>query len=1548
MKNDTNITLRIMIAFALGAVLLTKPLSAGEKNLLVDFRDRPSWWATSICLPDDPQKTLVSSGGQLLYDFGGSYFPYAGGRGFRTTVAIVVTEDSHRVRQTLADPRVPIVRTTEQAPGLEITQEAFATIVERPRGKASDAKPAVRVQRVDDGEVLLGWAQPKGTIHPELANIAVHMQGSVAYDLLVEPGSRYRVALGLCEGYHDQPKQRVLDLKLEGADPQTVDLVAEVGHNRAGLYVFDAEDVNRDGQITLRVDANSAGWDVNTILNAFWVFPSATAIDSAKVLAGAVDAQSIVAVYPARMQSNPRMDMILVHVKNSSKVTRTIHPRIIVKSQRPLNVDLDEQRVTVNGSDTLAVSQQMIKVQQPFAEKRIVHLAPMTLGPGEETNLSLAYAVHQTVRDKQTETAQVIKARDRAIAYWKNGPLPFGRVRVPDPQVQALIDSAIRNIWQARDIKQGVPVFQVGPTCYRGLWIVDGAFLLEAATLLGAGEEARNGIEYTLKQQKENGAFEVLSKSYFKENGIILWTCVRHAQLTQDKKWLESVWPQLQKAIAYIEELRKRSLTNDEPLDDGLIPPGDIDGGLGGHDRAEFTNVYWNLLGLKAAIHAARWLGKTDEADQWQVVYDDFLATFRRAAERDMKTDSQGNAYLPILMGDRDHELPQRAQWAFCHAVYPGQLFPARDPLVTGNLAMLAATEQEGMVVGTGWDATGIWNYFASFYGHAWLWNGRGRKAAECLYAMANHASPLLAWREEQNTRDMPQRFVGDMPHNWASAEFIRLAVHLIALDRGDQLHLLEGLPREWTRAGMVTELKGVATPFGPLTLRLQVAKDGQTAELQVAPLKDPSCRKIVVHLGGWASTDKSLTCELDPLKPHTMSIPLGDVGNARRRVATALRQSTQRMQECFSGSATTKVKPAFVPLPPGAVRPTGWLRDWAAEAANGITGHLDERTPVYQYGYKGVDFKAIGVQPHGVGWPIEQSAYWLDGLVRLAYILDDPALIKKVQARLDPVVDGVLEGGESLVYWRPKNILKSAFNNWAHSHIGRALVAYYEATGDQRILAALVKVYRDYPLPEFSDRFAPVNGMVNLDPMLDTYALSGDKAVLDNALASIDRPSFQQVIDRWNRGELVAGHGVIFYENIRVPALMYPWTGRQELLDATLKTIAWSDRLFGLPMGLVSSEEYLAGIGSTRNVETCNVAAGPWTFGWLLRITGQRDYADRMEQVFFNAGPAPVARDYQTMSYYQCANRFSLALPDENDHPKAPGAGCYRFSELGHRVLCCVGNLNRVVPNYIQHMWMATLDHGLAATLYGPCNVQGLVADGVPVSIEQRTEYPFADTIDLTIRPDRATRFPLYLRVPQWCDKPVIKLNGKTVQSAIDPRGFVKLLRDWSPGDRVTLKLPMTVRLLRGRETSYPEIPYFQRNRKLASVKAIANPYASLYRGPLLFALPIADIDPNQPAPDAKWNYALDIDPAQLASQTEVIIKEMPKTWHWQLSAPPVQLRVPARQFDWRPTELQPLPKEPVTDGRATTMTLVPYGCTRFRVSMFPVTERTSIPGGK
>lgn len=850
---------RKSLALLLVQVLVISAAEAAENR--VDFRYSPPEWQATICLPDDPHKTLVDRSGELLYHY------RQGGRDFGTRVSVSIADDARWIGQQLLSPRVPIVQTRFGAPGIEVLQEAFA-VTDLP---ATSAKEPPQLIRMDGQLVQRDWARPAEGLDPSLAHIALHYAGTIHYRIHTAPHDARRVALVLCEGWWNETGRRVQVLQVEGSDPAEVDTVADLGKNKAGAFWFDANDADGDGAIDIRIEAADKARDKNTILNGLWVFHPDAQADSEALLTGKLTPHSLASMADATPGGPSRNDMILVHVTNTSDEAKTIRPTLVVDTALTWEDRLDNQKLVIQNHETLTSSKKMFDVETVDKTRRMVRLEEITVSPNQTASFFVLYSAGGPIVIEPKTMDQAIACRNRAVAYWQRAPLPWDRVQLPDARMQALIDAAIRNIWQAREIKNGLPAFQVGPTCYRGLWIVDGAFLLEAATIVGAGDQARNGVAYELTYQQADGSIKVMN-NYSKENGIVLWTCVRHAQLTQDRAWLESIWPKLVRIAEHIKHLRQETLANDTPLDDGLVPPGFPDGGIGGV-HAEYTNPYWNLLGLHAFIQAARWLGHVDEAAHWQEQYDQFMAAFRKASSRDMKTDPLGNRYLPIRMDGQD--LPQRGQWGFCHAVYPGQIFAKEDPLVAGNMAMLAATEREGMVYGTGWDPTGIWNYFASFYGHALLWQGDGRKAAQVLYAFANHAAPVLDWREEQSLRGAPYKKVGDMPHNWASAEFIRLAVHLLALDRGHELHLFEGLPREWTKRGMVTKLSGIATPFGNLTMELTVAADGKTARFRVEPLSDTSCKKIILHKFGWASGDRSAVLELDPRVRNVCIIPL-------------------------------------------------------------------------------------------------------------------------------------------------------------------------------------------------------------------------------------------------------------------------------------------------------------------------------------------------------------------------------------------------------------------------------------------------------------------------------------------------------------------------------------------------------------------------------------------------------------------------------------------------------------------------------------------------
>lgn len=552
----------------------------------------------------------------------------------------------------------------------------------------------------------------------------------------------------------------------------------------------------------------------------------------------------------------PRADVVIVELKNTGAAEATVRPELVVRSTFDVTVSPSRREATVAGAEGRepkhVVCSEAFEEGERRGDERVLQLARATLPPGRSKRLTYSVFHGGPPGAGAADLTSAERLRADASAFWEKADLPYGRIEVPDSGMQALLDSSVRNIYQAREIKEGLPAFQVGPTVYRGLWVVDGSFLMESVAMLGREQEARQGIRYLLKRQQPDGGFELIP-GHWKETGIVLWAVTRHARLTGDKVWLAEVWPSVVRGYEYIRQMRTRAATRPSDPNYRLTPAGFPDGGLGDREP-EYTNAVWTLAGLHAAVDAARWLGKADQASAWEKEYDDFYATFRRAAERDARTDAHGNRYLPVLMQNGTRVPPQKAQWAFLHAVFPGKIFPPGDPLVAGTLEMLRATEVEGIVQDTGWLQGGLWNYFASFYGHALLWVGEHERATDSLYAMANHASPLLVWREEHLPQGRGAEWVGDMPHNWASAEFIRLVRHCLVMERGNELHLFEALPPEWVRPGGTLCLRGVATEFGPISLEVRASADGRTADVAITPPTRTPPGKIVLHLNGWSA----------------------------------------------------------------------------------------------------------------------------------------------------------------------------------------------------------------------------------------------------------------------------------------------------------------------------------------------------------------------------------------------------------------------------------------------------------------------------------------------------------------------------------------------------------------------------------------------------------------------------------------------------------------------------------------------------------------------
>jgi hypothetical protein len=446
-------------------------------------------------------------------------------------------------------------------------------------------------------------------------------------------------------------------------------------------------------------------------------------------------------------------------------------------------------------------------------------------------------------------------------------------IEVPDPSVQDMLRASARNILQAREEKDGELHFQVGSAVYRGLWMVDGHFLLEAARYLHLDDDARRGLEAVLARAKPDGSIVIMdAEAHHKETGIAIATIVRQCELAGDDETLKRLWPVIRHASDYIETLRDeaRALPPDHPAH-GLMPPAFADGGAAGA-RPELTTALWCLAGLRMALDAAQRVAPEDAAllqERFTSLRDDLLAH----ACRHTRTRDDGTPYVPmILPGSGDHALvcdvpadrvrrhdrvqPATATWALAHAIWPGEVFPADHEIVRTFLQLLdTLDDEEGIPAETGWlTYRSVWTYYASFAAHAWLYAGRPDKAVDYLYAFANHAGPTRVWREEQSLAAAGHgRICGDMPHNWASAEFIRLVRHLLVWEANGGLELLPGLPTEWLRPGAVVRLDRTPTRFGPVSLEVAADGDGGRITLAFDDRHRPPSRCVLhVPAGSW------------------------------------------------------------------------------------------------------------------------------------------------------------------------------------------------------------------------------------------------------------------------------------------------------------------------------------------------------------------------------------------------------------------------------------------------------------------------------------------------------------------------------------------------------------------------------------------------------------------------------------------------------------------------------------------------------------------------
>ncbi|KAA0230956.1 hypothetical protein EDS67_04410 [candidate division KSB1 bacterium] len=838
----------------------------------VDFRYSPATYLAALCFPDDWQKSLINEKGELAYDFGPG--PYAKPL---TTIRIGIKEKELALtKQYFENPRIPIAVTEWAGDGLTMRQEAFA-LLPNPRIAATPVSSA-RVKRLNGLNGAVGWAAPEGVADPAFRNAAWGVNRPIQYRVQIQPGSKKRVALGICEPYKPRAGMRILELRVEGAAFQTVDPMAEGRRNLPQVFLFEAHDENTDGELAIEVHAALASPDPNVFLNAFWIFSADAAVSTEQIVSGELSAQAEV-YYPCGLENESHAPTTRIDALRATIAGESVTPVIKIQSSRDFDFDKDTGLLKWNGKPYLLSSPRAISANSNNGEWLLELPAGARQVEGIVLHGNAVTSGLVGMPDLQAE-------RQRVINFWEQeAHVPQGRIHVPDRGIQYLLEASARNMYQIREAVDGRLQFQPGPSVYRGMWLHDMVYAVEAAAFLGDLAGARAVVENVLRLQQPDGQIRVMAPHVmYRETPLLVYLVCRYAQLANDPAWLNARWQNVTRGLAWIDATRRQTLADSNASFFGLMPPSFTDGGIPGIN-AEYSGVYWSLIALRQAREAAVWLGHANEARQWQILFDEFMASFQRAYERDKRQDAHGHWYLPMRVADTSKtEAPQRGQWAPLEAIFRGGFLEAKNELVTGTLAVLDDSLKQGLTVNTGWLMNGVWPFFDALRGMAHLWYGNREQAVAALYAIANHASPLGTWVEEQHPQGIGNRTAGDASNASASAFYIALLRRMLVSEQGDQLSLLAGVPAAWLAPNVKIELNQAPTEFGLLSLRAQIAEDGRTASIFIARLRNAIAHnKMLLHLRafrqqGYVMKDgKALPdyVQLDPTQDTTIELTL-------------------------------------------------------------------------------------------------------------------------------------------------------------------------------------------------------------------------------------------------------------------------------------------------------------------------------------------------------------------------------------------------------------------------------------------------------------------------------------------------------------------------------------------------------------------------------------------------------------------------------------------------------------------------------------------------